>query len=86
MWNRSRTKVTSRPANTSSQTFRIQAAPSDSTTSSLASNKPFRVPNRSKRAAKSEVRPAPPANRAQSMRTPAVLLLQLSENSPKVLK
>ena len=52
-------KAASRPAKTFSQTFRIQTAPSDSTTSSLASNKPFRVPNRARRAAKSEVPPAP---------------------------
>ena len=43
--------------------------PSDSTASSLASNTPFRNPNRSSRPANSDVRPAPPSARALSMRT-----------------
>ena len=73
-WNWSRMKVVLMPAKTSSQTFRIQAAPSDSATSSPASNRPSRRPNRSRRAANSDARPVPPSDRALSMRTPAAPL------------
>ena len=73
-WNWSRTPAALRPGRISSQTFRIHAAPSDGTANSSASNTPLQSPNRSKRSANSDVRPAPPSALALSMRTPAAPL------------
>ena len=81
-WNRSRMKVISGPARISSQTVRIQGAPSDSTTSSSALNKAFRYTNRSGRAAKSEIRLTPFTARALSIYTPAGPLFRSFRGSP----
>ena len=81
-WHRSRTKVVFRPGRISSQTVRIRGAPSDSTTTSSAASTPFRCVNCARRAANSEARPAPSADRALSMRTPAAPFFQSVRGSP----
>ena len=66
----------------SPETVRIHGAPSDSTTTSSGANTPFRCTNCSRRAANPEVRPAPSADRALSMRTPAAPLFRSFRGSP----
>ncbi len=71
------------PSGAFSWEVRTHGTPSDSTTNSLASNKPFQSPNCSSRAPNSEV--PPPAARALSMRTlTAPLVLSFRSVNAKV--